>query len=164
MSQKDQEDDTSENVCHRKIERMSCDTSENVCWDLHNWCYCFYQWDQNVFDVSLTDNFQYQSQFLCIRVLNWPNIFVDQIMFNIKSQFLCIQVLNWPNIFVDQIIFNIRVSSCVYEFWTDLIFLWVKFSSVIQTLSAPNIKGKISNLLITGNNMLVAHHERMPFQ
>ena len=31
MSQKDREDDTSENVCHRKIERMSCDTSENVC-------------------------------------------------------------------------------------------------------------------------------------
>jgi hypothetical protein len=31
-----------------------------------------------VFDVTLTDNFQYQSQFLRMRVTNWHTIFVDQ--------------------------------------------------------------------------------------
>ena len=30
----------------------------------------------------LTDNFQYQSQFLRMRVTNWPNIFVDQGQFS----------------------------------------------------------------------------------
>jgi hypothetical protein len=34
-----------------------------------------------VFDVTLTDNFQYQSQFFRMRVTNWPNIFVDQGLF-----------------------------------------------------------------------------------
>ena len=43
-----------------------------------------------------------------------------------------------------RIIFNIRVSSCACELRTDLIFLWIKVSSVIQTLSAAHIKGKIS--------------------
>jgi hypothetical protein len=36
--------------------RASCDIS-----DLQNWCYCFYQY---VFDVTLTDYFQYYSQFV----------------------------------------------------------------------------------------------------
>ena len=30
------------------------------------------------FDVTLTDHFQYRSQFLHMRVTNRPNIFVDQ--------------------------------------------------------------------------------------
>jgi hypothetical protein len=46
------------------------------------------------------------------------------------------------------IIFNIRVSSCACELRTDLIFLWIKVSSVIQTLSAAHIKGEIPNLPI----------------
>ena len=33
-------------------------------------------------DITLTDNFQYQSQFLHMRVTNWPNIFVDQSQFS----------------------------------------------------------------------------------
>ena len=33
----------------------SCNTSDNVCRFLQNWCYCFYQW--HVFDVRLTDIF-----------------------------------------------------------------------------------------------------------
>ena len=33
-------------------------------------------------DIPLTDNFQYQSQFLHVRVTNWPNIFVDQGQFS----------------------------------------------------------------------------------
>ena len=49
---------------------------------------------------------------------------------------------------VDVKIFNIRVSSCTCELRTDLIFLWFKVSSVIQTLSAAHIKGKMSNLQI----------------
>ena len=61
---------------------MSCDTSDNVCRDLQNWRYYFYRWRQNVFDVTLTDNFQYQSQFLRMQVTNWPNIFVDQCQFS----------------------------------------------------------------------------------
>jgi hypothetical protein len=28
---------------------------DNECRDLQNWCYCFYRWCQNVFDVTLTD-------------------------------------------------------------------------------------------------------------
>ena len=32
--------------------------------------------------VTLTDNFQYQSQFLYMPVTNWPNIFVDQCQFS----------------------------------------------------------------------------------
>jgi hypothetical protein len=32
-------------------------------------------------DVTLTNTFQYQSQFLRMRVMNWPNIFVDQCQF-----------------------------------------------------------------------------------
>ena len=35
-----------------------------------------------VFDVKLTDNFQYQSQFLRMQVTNLPNIFVDQDQFS----------------------------------------------------------------------------------
>ena len=35
-----------------------------------------------MFDITLTDNFQYQSQFLSVRVTNWPNIFVDQGQFS----------------------------------------------------------------------------------
>ena len=44
--------------------------------------------------------------------------------------------------------FSISVSSCACELRTDLIFLWIKVSSVIQTLSAAHIKGKLSNLQI----------------
>ena len=49
------------------------------------------------------------------------------------------------------IIFNIRVSSCPCEFRTDVIFLWIKISSGIQTLSAAHIKEKISNLPLNIN-------------
>ena len=44
------------------------------------------------------------------------------------------------------IIFNIRVSSSPCELRTDIIFLWIKVSSVIRTLSAALIKWKMSNL------------------
>ena len=44
------------------------------------------------------------------------------------------------------IIFNISISSCSCELQTDLIFLWIKVSSVFQTLSEAQIKGKMSNL------------------
>ena len=46
------------------------------------------------------------------------------------------------------IIFNIRVSSCACELQTDLIFLWIKVSSVIQILSVAHIKGEMSKLLV----------------
>jgi hypothetical protein len=46
---------------------------------------------------------------------------------------------HWP------INFNIRISSCACEVQTDLIFLWIKVNSVIQTLSAAE---KMSNLMI----------------
>jgi hypothetical protein len=38
------------------------------------WHYCFYWWGQNMFEVTLSDNFQYQNQFFGMRVTNWPNI------------------------------------------------------------------------------------------
>jgi len=54
---------------------MTIDTSDNVCRDLQIWCFVF---NGDVFDVVLIDDFQYQSEFLHMRVMNCPNIFVDQ--------------------------------------------------------------------------------------
>ena len=42
----------------------------------------FFRWRQNVFNVTLTDNFQYQCLFLRMQVTNWPNNFVDQGQFS----------------------------------------------------------------------------------
>jgi hypothetical protein len=36
----------------------------NVHQILQNWCYCFNCWHHRVFDVALTNNFQYHRQFL----------------------------------------------------------------------------------------------------
>jgi len=69
-------------IAGSKPDRTSCDTSDNVCRDLQNYRYCFFRWRKNVFDVTLTDNFQNQSQFLHMRVTNWPTIFVDQGQFS----------------------------------------------------------------------------------
>jgi hypothetical protein len=41
--------------------------SDNLCRDLHNWIYRFFQRRQNVFVVKLTDNFQYQSHVIVLR-------------------------------------------------------------------------------------------------
>ena len=41
---------------------MSCVTSENVCRDFQNGQYCFYRYCHNMFDVTMTDNLQYQSE------------------------------------------------------------------------------------------------------
>ena len=43
---------------------MSCKTSDNVCQDLQARRYCFHQQCHNVFYVTLSDNIQYQSQFV----------------------------------------------------------------------------------------------------
>jgi hypothetical protein len=43
---------------------MSCDTSDSICRDLQIGCYCFYQSRHHVFDITLTDNFQLQNQFV----------------------------------------------------------------------------------------------------
>jgi hypothetical protein len=61
------------------IARTSCD---NVFWDLQNWHYCCCRWSKIVFDFKLTDNFQYQNQFLHMWVTNSHNIFVDQGQFS----------------------------------------------------------------------------------
>ena len=58
----------------------------------------------------------------------------------------------------DIIVFIGDVIMCFTSDWqinlgmqvtTDLVFLWIKVISVIQTLSAAHIKGKMSNLSIT---------------
>ena len=67
--------------------RASCDIS-----DLQNWCYCFYQY---VFDVTLTDYFQYYSQFVDTCWL---------IIFSITVSLL---------ILADLIIFSITVSLLI---------------------------------------------------
>ena len=54
-------------IMYVKIFRTTCD---NVCQDLQNWCFVF---NSDVFDITLIDDFQYQSEFLRMRV-----IFVDQ--------------------------------------------------------------------------------------
>jgi len=41
-----------------------CDTSDNVCRDMQNWRYCLYRKCHNVFDITLTDNFQYHCLFI----------------------------------------------------------------------------------------------------
>jgi hypothetical protein len=49
-------DDSSDDVCwdhHMYSECDSDDSSDDVCWDLQNWCYCFYQYYHNVFDITL---------------------------------------------------------------------------------------------------------------
>ena len=38
--------------------------SGNICGDLENWRYCFYHYCYDVFDIALTNIFQYQSQFV----------------------------------------------------------------------------------------------------
>ena len=44
-------------------DRTSFDTSENVCRDLQNSCsFIFFYRQHHVFDITMTDNFQYQSQ------------------------------------------------------------------------------------------------------
>ena len=50
---------------------------------------------------------------------------------------------------------QIEWKTCACELRTDLIFLWIKDSSVIQTLSAAHIKGKMSNLLINMNSKAI---------
>jgi hypothetical protein len=39
-----------------------CDTSDNVYQDLQNWRYYFHLYCHNVFEVTVTNIFQYQSQ------------------------------------------------------------------------------------------------------
>ena len=46
-----------------KFDRTSCYSSDNVCWDIKKW-YLFLLSVISLFDVTLTNNFQYQSQFL----------------------------------------------------------------------------------------------------
>ena len=75
-----------------------------------------------------------------ILVLMYVENFKTDVFFYQWRQ-LCL-TSHWP------IIVNIRVSSCACELWTDLIFLWIKVSSVIQTFSVAHIKGKMSNLSI----------------
>ena len=75
-------------------------------------------------------------------VIIYVEIFKTGIIVFIGDVKMC-STPHWP------IIFNIRVSSCACELRTDLIFLWIKVSSVIQTLSVAHIKGKMFNLLIT---------------
>ena len=55
------------NNVYRITETLKVETDiviDNVCWDLQNWRYCFHRWHDNVTDVTLTDNFQYQNQFV----------------------------------------------------------------------------------------------------
>ena len=56
------------------------------------------------------------------------------------------QTSHWP------IIVNIRVSSCACGLRNHLLCLWIKVSSVIQTVSAPHIKEKMSNWPIKTNH------------
>ena len=46
----------------------SCDTSYNVRLDHQIRRFCFYQQHHNVFNVTLTDNFQYQIQLLIKKI------------------------------------------------------------------------------------------------
>ena len=79
-----------------------------------------------------------------ILVIMYIKIFKTGVIGFICDVKMCL-TSHWP------IIFNIRVSSCAWELQTDLIFLWIKVSSVIQTFSVAHIKGKMSNLPININ-------------
>jgi hypothetical protein len=66
---------------------------------------------------------------------------------------ICRGLQNWRYQWCHNV-FYVRLSDkLMHLLWTDLIFLWIKVSSVIQTLSAAHIKGKLSNLSIN-NGML----------
>jgi len=67
----------------------SCDTSNNVCWDLQNWHYCFYQWHHYAFDVTLTNIFHHQSMSLLILKISLSKI--KRKMYDLPIiKFLCI--------------------------------------------------------------------------
>jgi hypothetical protein len=52
-------------------------------------------------------------------------------------------------VFIGDVIMCLTSDSPICELRTDLIFLWSKVSSVIQTLSVAHMKGKMFNLQIT---------------
>ena len=83
---------------------------------------------RSCFDVILTDNFQFIDADNITRWVQRKNV---------------------------QITDNMMYSD--FEPLTDLIFLWIKVSSVIQILWVPHIKGKMSNLPIIWFIVIVCH-------
>jgi hypothetical protein len=67
------------------------------------------------------------------------------------SDNVCLDLQNCHYSIYNQPIINLftisypKEGQVHYELRTDLTFLWIKVSTVIQTLSAANIKGKMSN-------------------
>ena len=58
-------------------------------------------------------------------------------------------------LFIGDVIMCLASDWLIRELQTDLIFLWIKVSSVIQTLSSAHIKRKMSSLPINKKRMLV---------
>ena len=53
---------------------------DNVCHGLQNWCYCFYRWCHNVFNIRLTDKLVHESYELTIyffgsRSVQWSRLY-----------------------------------------------------------------------------------------
>jgi hypothetical protein len=90
--------------------------------------------ETDIFSASLTGR-------TVMLVIMYVKIFKTGVIVFIGEVKICF-TSHWP------IIFNIRVNSYACELLTDLILLWIKVSSVILTLSAAHIKGKMSNLPI----------------
>ena len=84
--------------------------------------------------LSVTDNFQYQSPFLCMRVTNWPNICVDQCQFS-DQDFISATYQRENVQFVDiteillRLVLNTNQSYLTYSTddtsHTDFMWLWV---------------------------------------
>jgi len=71
---------------------------------------------------------------------------------------ICWGLQNWCYCFYrwrHNVLYVRLTDKLTHLLWTDLLFLWFKVSSVIQTLSAAHIKGKLSNLSINNGIMLI---------
>jgi hypothetical protein len=111
---------------------MSWNNSNNVCWNIQNWHYCYYRYKQhNVFDVTLTDNYRLIHALFHIRTViiqrEWyrsegfsPRVDIGRGM---------ITVLKWKkacsNLFITY--FNIELKRAKLTSHTDtkLIWIWV---------------------------------------
>jgi hypothetical protein len=101
--------------------------------------------------IMYVEIFSNQTGGAVILVIMYVEIFSSQTVWVVILVIMYVEIFKTEVIvFIGPIFFNITVSSCTCELRTDLIFLWIKVSSVIQTWSAIHIKGKMSNLPING--------------
>jgi hypothetical protein len=111
------------------VYRTRWDIIDNVCLDLQNCCYSIF----TIF-IGIKSRRDLRSKWIFL-ILSVEAFRTEVIVF-IGGIIMCFT-------------FVIDRWTCACELRTDLIFLWFKVSSVIQTLSTAHIRGKMSNLPIS---------------